>query len=97
MWVAYSSVVLQHERGDVDLLRPDAGEELLQAVQVVDLLLHPRHVEGGEEPRGDLYGGEERRQKLRANASSVLGAAAALISPWSERSDVQSKRPSSSS
>lgn len=49
--LAYLGVVLQHKRRDVDLLRPDAGEELVQAVQVVDLLLHPRHAEGGEEPR----------------------------------------------
>lgn len=52
--LSYPGVVLQHKRRDVDLLRPDAGKELMQAVQVVDLLLHPRHAEGGEEPRGDL-------------------------------------------
>lgn len=50
----HSSVVLQDKRWDVDLLRPDAGEELLQVVQVADLLLEARHAEGGEEPRGDL-------------------------------------------
>lgn len=51
---AYSCVVLQDKRRYVDLLRSDAGEELLQVVQVADLLLHPRHTKGGEEPRRDL-------------------------------------------
>lgn len=50
----YPGVVLQHEWRDVDLFRSDAGEELVQVVQVADFVLHPRHVEGGEEPRGDL-------------------------------------------
>lgn len=50
----YPGVVLQHEWRDVDLLRSDAGEELVQVVQVADFVLHPRHAEGGEEPRGDL-------------------------------------------
>lgn len=47
-------VVLEDERRDVDLLGPDAGEELLQVVQVADFVLHPRHAEGREEPSGDL-------------------------------------------
>jgi len=50
----YPGVVVQDERGDVDLLRPHAGEELLQGVQVAHLVLHPRHAEGREEPRRDL-------------------------------------------
>lgn len=48
---AYPCVVLQDKRRDVDLLGFDAGEELLQVVQVANLVLHPRHTEGGEEPR----------------------------------------------
>lgn len=50
-FAAYPCVVLQDERRDVDLLRLDAGEELRQVVQVADLVLQPRHTEGGEEPR----------------------------------------------
>ncbi len=38
---AYPCVILQDKRRDVDLLRFDAGEELLQVVQVADFVLHP--------------------------------------------------------
>ena len=51
---AYPCVILQHKRRDVDLLGSDAGEELLQVVQVANLLLQARHAEGGEEPRRHL-------------------------------------------
>lgn len=61
---SYSCVVLQDKRRDVDLLGPDAGEELLQVVEVAHLLLDARHTEGGEEPRGDL---EERRGGNKKN------------------------------
>lgn len=44
-------IVLQDKGRYVDLLRFDAGEELLQVVQVTHLVLHPRHAEGGEKPR----------------------------------------------
>lgn len=50
----HPSVVLQHKRRNVDLFRLDAGEELVQVVQVTDFVLYPRHTEGGEEPRRDL-------------------------------------------
>lgn len=44
-------IILQDKRRDVYLLRFDAGEELLQVVQVTDFVLHPRHAESGEKPR----------------------------------------------
>lgn len=50
-FAAYPCVILQDKRRDVDLLGSDAGEELLQVVQVANLVFHPRHTEGGEEPR----------------------------------------------
>lgn len=59
--MSHPRVVLQDEGRDVDLLGPDAGEELLQVVQVADLLLDARHAERGEEPRGDL----QQRQQSR--------------------------------
>lgn len=52
--VSYPGIVLEDEGRDVDLLGSDAGEELLQAVQVTHLVLDPRHAEGGEEPRRRL-------------------------------------------
>lgn len=48
---AYPCVILQDKWRDVNLFRFDAGEELVQVVQVADFVLHPRHTEGGEEPR----------------------------------------------
>lgn len=60
---AHPCIVLQHEGRDVDLLGLDAGEELLQVVQVANLVLHPRHAEGGEEPRGDLEDAGGKRQE----------------------------------
>lgn len=44
---AYPCVIVQDEGRDVDLLRLDAGEELLQGVQVANFVLQPRHAEGG--------------------------------------------------
>lgn len=60
---SYSCVVLQDKRRDVDLLGSDAGEELLQVVQVADLLLDARHAEGGEEPRGHLERVQEKEKQ----------------------------------
>uniref|UniRef100_A0A0E9T2S3 Uncharacterized protein n=1 Tax=Anguilla anguilla TaxID=7936 RepID=A0A0E9T2S3_ANGAN len=51
VWTVHSRVILQDERWDVDLLRDDAGKELLQGLHVMDLLLQARHTEGAEEPR----------------------------------------------
>lgn len=59
----YPCVILQDKRRDVDLLRFDAGEELLQVVQVADFVLHPWHTEGGEEPRWDLEWANEKWRK----------------------------------
>lgn len=50
----YSCIVLQDKWRDVDLLRPDAGEELLQTVKVTDLFLHAGDAESGEEPCWNL-------------------------------------------
>lgn len=77
---AYSCVVLQDKRRDVDLLRSDAGEELLQVVQVADLLLHPRHTKGGEEPRRDLErAGEKIEEKEEMRKEHFISYSLNLI------------------
>lgn len=55
LWISpllcsYSCIVLQDKWRDIELLRLDAGEELLQIVEVADLFLHARYTESGEEP-----------------------------------------------
>ena len=62
---AYPCIILQDEWRDVDLLRFDAGEELWQVVQVTNLVLHPWHAKGGEEPCWNL----ERTSEKWSNSS----------------------------
>ena len=80
---AYPCIILHHERRDVDLLRFDAGEELLQVVQVADFVLHPRHTEGGEEPRRnlgrDVTNGEGERESERESKKETLNYGWCLI------------------
>ncbi len=47
---AHPCVIIEDKWRNVDLLRSDTGEELLQVVQVANLVLYPRHTEGGKEP-----------------------------------------------
>lgn len=49
-------VILQDKRRDVDLLRQDAGEELLQVLYVMDFLFKAWYTKSCEEPCRDLMG-----------------------------------------
>ena len=71
---AYPCVIVQDKWRNVDLFRFDAGEELVQVVQVADFVLQPRHTEGGEEPRWKLVvkGWVRVRKKEKHDNSSVV-------------------------